>query len=116
MTAKPRAALCLPGRAGLSGWGLWRRKPGGRGDRSTVRQGTGRGDGVPPIGVQAAAPGTYPGSFARGSCVPSGGGGSPGQALQPPAPYWVYCNPRARGSRLSAAGSPGDCGALGFEA
>lgn len=99
-----------------------------QGGGSTVWQGTGWGDGVPlcpPTGVQAAAPGTYPGCLPRDPFSLVGGGGG-NQAL----PAWDWpgsSRPRAGfiaggragspavrrgGSRHNAVGSPGDSGGL----
>lgn len=108
-----------------------------RGGGSTVWQGTGWGNSVPlcpPTGMQAAAPGTYPGCLPRdpfpgpgGPYVQLGwGGGGGNQAL----PAWDCpgsSRPRAGfiaggragspavrrgGSQHNAVGSPGDSGGL----
>lgn len=116
MSAGPRAARHLPGRAA-----------GGCGGGSTGRgeQGPGRGEGMPPrppVGVQAAAPGTCLGHLPRGSfprpvgpVCPAPGGGQPGApspalAWQPSAPRWLYCRGR---SGVGGRGQQRSWGALG---
>lgn len=110
MSAGPRAACHLPGRAA-----------GGCGRGSTGRgeQGPGRGEGMPPrppVGVQAVAPGTCLGHLPRGSfprpvgpVCPAPGGGQPGApspalAWQPSAPRWLYCRGQSGGGAGSTAG------------
>lgn len=100
MTAKPRAALYLPGRAGLSGWGLWRRKHGGRKDRSTVRQGTGRGDGVPPCWGASSGSWDVPGQLCPWELCAQRRGRQPGTGSAAPSPVLGFLQPT--GTRLSA--------------
>lgn len=90
-----------------------------RGGGSTVRQGMGWGEVVPPrplIGVQAAAPGTCPGCLPRDSfpgpgdpCAQCRVGGQPGipssgLARQPSAPCWLYCRGQSGGPGSAAGG------------
>lgn len=101
----------------MSSWGLWRRKHG----EGEAWCGKGRGEGVPlrpPIGVQAAAPRTYPGHLPRD---PFPGPGDPcvqcrvGDSRALPARDWPG-NPRPRAGFIAGgrAGAPAArWGALG---
>lgn len=94
-----------------------------RGGGSTVRQGMGWGEGMPPrppIGVQAAVPGTCPGCLPRdpfpgpGDVCPVSGGGqpgapSPGLARQPSPPALALLQGAKRGPRQHGGGLSAHC-------
>lgn len=115
MTAKPRAALCLPGRAGLSGWGLWRGKHGGREDRSTVRQGTGAGAmACPLLGRKQQLLGCTRAALPMGAVCPAPGGAARERLCipQPRTGFIATHGHGALGSTLRAA--PGTAGLWGL--
>lgn len=108
-----------------------------RGGGSTVRQGMGWGEGMPPrppIGMQAAVPGTCPGCLPRdpfpgpGDVCPVLGGGqlgtpSPGLARQPSPPALALLQGAKRGAPAAWRGAlgssprvaPGTVGTRGWE-